>query len=190
MSDTPETKEDAPRNPDLLSELDIPSELIEDIPEAQRDQLIQHVKRSLRVEHFSGPLPPPSLLSQYEHDVQRVIVDEAVENRIHRTTLESRGQLMFFLKEMVGQLFGFVLAIALIVGSVQSVLAGHRVEGLVGIGGTVSLVVGAFLYTDHKKRLDRKEQQALQDESGKHDTPDSAIESGQQSSMLTEGNDA
>lgn len=190
MSDSPESRDDAPEIGDSpQEELAIPSELIEDIPEEQRDKVIQYVKQSLRVERFSGPLPPPSVLALYEPEVQKTIVNESVENRIHRTSVEKRGQTMFFVREIAGLLFGFILALVVIVGSIQSIQSGYNVEGLVGIVGAVSLVVGAFLYTDHKKRSDRKELQKLQDQSNSLDAPDSVIESGPQISIVSEGND-
>ena len=190
MSSTPETSNEASGHETPPLDLAIPPELIQDIPEEQRDLLIQYVKQSLHVEHFSGPLPPPNLLSQYEPDVQRLIVNEAVENRLHRTVLESRGQIMYFAREILGLLFGFVLALVLIVGSVQSVLAAHSVEGLIGIGGAVSLVVGAFLYTDHKKRSQRNERPVLQDPPGDADLTNSEMERDERAKKTLEGNDA
>ena len=187
MSSTPETSNEASGHETPPLDLAIPPELIQDIPEEQRDLLIQYVKQSLHVEHFSGPLPPPNLLSQYEPDVQRLIVNEAVENRLHRTVLESRGQIMYFAREILGLLFGFVLALVLIVGSVQSVLAARSVEGLIGIGGAVSLVVGAFLYTDHKQRSDRKERQALREPSTTDKLPDSDADIDERESKTSEG---
>lgn len=187
MSDTPESVEDATANRDLPPKLVIPSELIEDIPEEKRDLLIQYVQRSLHIEHFSGPLPPPGLLAKYELDVQRVIVDEAVEHRVHRTVLESRGQMMYFAREILGLLFGFVLAFALIVGSVQGMLAGHSAEGLIQIGGTVVLVLGAFLYTDYVKRADRKVRQAQQGQSAELQIRDSTSNDPDQDRAKLEG---
>lgn len=190
MTGTPDSKEDALSEQDSPPVLQIPSELIKDIPEEQRDQLIKYVRQSLHVEHFSGPLPPPSVLSQYEYDVQKVIVDEAVENRVHRTVLESRGQMMYFAREILGLLFGFVLALSLIVGGLQSVLAGRSGEGLVGIGGTVVLVVGAFLYTDHKKRSERNERQLQNDQSTDLDLSNPESDGGKREKVTPQGTNA
>ena len=150
-----------PGNDNPPPDLGKKSEFIKNIPEEQRDMLIQHVKQSLTVEHFSGPLPSADELAKYAPEVQRIIVNESVENRIHRTTLEDRGQKMYFAREMIGLLFGFVLALIMIIGSIQSVQSGYGVEGLIGIGGAVTGIAGTFLFTDYKKRSDRRERQAL-----------------------------
>ncbi len=167
----PSGKDNPP--PDLA----IPAELTQNIPEEQRDKLIQFVTERSYVEHFSGPIPPPSLLGQYDPDVQRIIVNESVEHRLHRTTLENRGQQMYFAREILGLLFGFILALIMIVGSIQSVQSGFGVEGLIGIGGAVTGIAGTFLFADHKKRSDRKERQALQDPPPRTELPDGETES-------------
>ena len=177
MSGKPDSRAGATGNDNLPPYLATLSEHIQSIPEEQRDRLIEYIKKSLTFEDFSIPLPPPSLLAQYDPDVQQIIFNEAVEHRRHRTTLEAREQKIYYARKMIGLLFGSVLTLILIVGSIHIILAGYSAEGLFGIGGAVTGIAGTFLFADHKKRSDRKERQALQDPPPRTELPDGETES-------------
>jgi general stress protein CsbA len=69
---------------------------------------------------------------------------------------ESRGQLFFFIRDVLSLLAAFVLALILITGSIESIQQGQSIEGLLGIGATVSLVAGAFLLRDRHRRKERE----------------------------------
>ena len=142
-------------NEDVTPGIPLPPELIDNIPEEIRDKYIAEISY---VGH-SGPLPPPWLLSQYPEDVQNVIVSESVENRRHRTNMESRRQSLLFIWDILTLAAAFVLAFTLISGSIDIIKLGQSVEGLLGIGGTVSLIAAAFLVRDRKKRRVQQEQQ-------------------------------
>lgn len=73
--------ESAPGNDKPVSELPIPSHILEDIPKERRAELKQYVNEITYVERFSGPIPPPDVLNLYDREVQYAIVNEAVENR-------------------------------------------------------------------------------------------------------------
>lgn len=130
----------------------ISSELLENIPEDLRDRLAQFITQSSAAEYFSDLLPPPSILAQYEPDVQRIIFDAAVENRKHRAALEVREQRIEFYRRIIGLLFGFVLALVVIISSLHIILSGHSTEGLIGLGVTVMVSATAFIYTDLHRR--------------------------------------
>lgn len=142
--------------------LPVPLELIQDIPEEKREELVRYISEISYIKHFSGPLPPASELAQYNQDVQRIIVNEAVQHRRHRATLEDRGQKLFFIRDILALLCAFTLALILIGGCIVIILSGYSVVGLLGIGGTVSLIAGAFLYRDHNNRKERKAREALE----------------------------
>ena len=130
----------------------VSSELLENMPEDLRDRLAQFISQSSSAEYFSGLLPPPSLLAQYEPDVQRIIFDAAIENRKHRAALEAREQRIEFYRRILGLLFGFVLALVVIISSLHIILSGHSTEGLIGLGVTVVASATAFVYTDLQRR--------------------------------------
>ncbi len=157
---------DVPGDKDPTANVSISSEQSNDTPEEVSENSLQYVSETSYLGHYSGPLPPPSLFNQYDKEVQRIIVNEAVENRRHRTKLENRAQRFFFAKDIIALLMAFILAFILIVGSIDIIRLGQSIEGLLGIGGTVSLVAGAFIYRDHSKRKERKEREALLNRSG------------------------
>ena len=81
-------------------------------------------------------LPSADELAKYPAEIQRIIAIEWVENRKHRTATEARRQRFGFVLQVFGLVFGFILALSLIVGSVHIILSGYSNEGLFGIGGT------------------------------------------------------
>ena len=80
MSDAQESAAE-PRGKDNPASVPIiPEEILNNIPDDTRAELIQYVSQITVASHFSGPLPPPDVLNQYDVEVQRTIVNEAVEN--------------------------------------------------------------------------------------------------------------
>ncbi len=150
----------APGNDKPAPELPIPSHILEDIPKERRAELRQYVNEITYVERFTGPIPPPDVLNLYDREVQRAIVNEAVENRKHRTGMQSRSQALLFIWDLLTLGAAFVLAFRLIDGSITTIQQGQSIEGLLGIGATVSLVAGAFLIRDRHRRREREAEQA------------------------------
>lgn len=146
--------------PDSL--VSLPSELLKDLPEDTRDEIVQRFSAMAVVSHFSGPLPPPDILNQYDKESRQTVVAESVAYRRHRTRSQSIAQILYFVKDILALCFAFALALILITGSIEIIQAGRSVEGLLGIGGTVSVIAGAFVYRDHRRRHDasRHEQNA------------------------------
>ncbi len=150
-----EGAESAPGSDKPGPELPIPSHILEDIPKERRAELRQFANEITYVERFSGPIPPPEVLNQYDGEVQRAIVNEAVENRKHRTGMQSRSQALLFVWDLLTLGAAFVLAYRLIDGSIGIIQQGQIIEGLLGIGATVSVVVGAFLLRNRNRRSER-----------------------------------
>ena len=140
---------------DPSSDLQVPQELLDDIPEELRADFVQFFSHIQISRHFSGPLPPPSIFNQYDNDARQVILAESVEYRRHRTKTEERSQIVFFVRDILALLAAFVLALLLIVGSMDIIRQGQSIEGLLGIGATVSLVAGAFLIRDRQRQKER-----------------------------------
>lgn len=141
MSDEIASSDNLPEDSESPQDISIP-------PELSREQL-QYIGQPVHIERlFSGPLPPANELAKYEKDVRKVIVDMAIEQQQHRMTMEDRLQRLFFRRDM----FAFILALIMIIGFIIVILSGYSIEGLLGIGGTVALVIRAFLYNDRKER--------------------------------------
>ncbi len=163
MSDTPGTSSDPPDEENSSSNAVLPSDLLADLPVEKRAELIQLVSQVEVYGSFSGPLPPPEVLNLYDSEARQAILSGFVANGNHRRTSESRGQLFFFIRDILALLAAFVLALMLINGSIESIQQGQSIEGLLGIGGAVAVIAGAFL-RDRKRRRDRKQRNSLSPE--------------------------
>lgn len=158
--------------------ISLPREVIESLPEELRDETPEKITEYiLSVERIRSPLIPPWLLNQYPEKVQTIIVAEVTEQRRHRTKMESRRQLLSFALEFLKLIAAFISVIILITGSIDIIKSGQSVEGLLGIGGTVTLVVSAFLYRDYSARKERREQSATQQPARPPALPDNAEQS-------------
>jgi uncharacterized membrane protein len=101
-------------------------------------------------QHFSGPLPPPAVLKQYDDvapgSAERII--KKFENQTaHRIKMETMMVLSGFIKEVGGLVCGFIIAMTAIIGGIYTVLQGHPfLGGSLSFAGLAALV-GAFLMT-------------------------------------------
>lgn len=162
MSESERSTTDKRSDPQPDSHISLPSELLKDLPKDTRDEIEQRFSAMAIVSHFSGPLPPPDILNQYDKESRQTVVAESVAYRRHRTRSQTIAQILYFVKDILALCFAFALALILVTGSIEIIQAGQSVEGLLGIGGTVSVIAGAFVYRDHRRRNDpgRHEQNA------------------------------
>ena len=163
----------------------LPSELLDNIPEDLRDRVAQFLGQKSSVESFTGILPPPSVLAQYEPEVQRIIFEAAVENRKHRIALEARRQQIEFYRRVFGLLFGFALALVIVVGSLHLIVSGHRVAGLIGIGATMLAAAATFVYADRQRH---RESIAEPETSNNFERTEHSASAGKQARSDKEGN--
>ena len=173
----------SPEDDNLAKDIPISPELIEAVPEEKRKELIQQISEySLHVEHIvSSPLPPPKMIKEYQEAVPgsgELIIDSFVQQQKHRRMLEDRGQKEFIKRDMLSLWFAFILALVMILGFIIVILSGRSVEGLLGMGGTVATVAGAFLYNQHSSRKERQEREALTKSASPPELPDSGSEAG------------
>jgi uncharacterized membrane protein len=109
----------------------------------------------VRQETFSGPLPPPEILGQYNEIVPGLadrIVKMAESQSSHRQKLESRVVWFDGIRTMFGLIFGLVVALAGIVGGAELILGGHSLTGLASILLPLGAIVGAFVYQQRPKK--------------------------------------
>ena len=163
MSREPTTENDSRLEERPGNKTSLPREVIESLPEELRDESPEKITEYfLSVERIRSPVIPPWLLNQYSKEVQAVIVGEVPEHRRHRTKLESKRQILSFVFDVLKLASALISVVILLTGSIDIIKSGQSAEGLIGIGGTVTLVVGAFLYRDHNRRMDRREREAPQ----------------------------
>ncbi len=112
-------------------------------------------------EYFSGPIPPPSVMRQYEEilpgSAERIL--KMAENQSsHRISMESKIIPRQQRESTLGQIFGFILSLLLIGYGIYAMKEGHAWIG--GIIVTVTLVSLAALFVvgrhKIKKDLDNK----------------------------------
>lgn len=84
--------------------------------------------------------------------------------------MESRRQILLFVWDYLTLGAAFFLALILISGSIDIIRSGQSIEGLLGLGGSVSLIAGAFLFKDRKRRRDLNERDSLSPEHTERDS--------------------
>jgi uncharacterized membrane protein len=102
------------------------------------------------LQHFSGPLPPPSILKQYDEvapgSAERIIKKFERQTE-HRIKIESIIAWTGSVKEIGGLVCGFTIAMTAIIGGIYTALQGHPfLGGSLSFAGLAALV-GAFLVT-------------------------------------------
>lgn len=99
-------------------------------------------------EHFSGPLPHPKTLGEYESVVAGAaerILQKFESQADHRQTLESWVIKTDAVKSILGLACGFVIAMTAIVGGIYTTSIGNSfLGGSLSFAG-LALLVGAFI---------------------------------------------
>ncbi len=121
-----------------------PPDILKEIPDEKRQELIQYFSRIVYIEETSGPLPPPSMLAAYSLETQKIIVEEWSNQGPHRRKLEERVFETSAQHERRGMWLGFFLALSLIVGGTAVILAGYSAAGLVLISADAAAL--AIIY--------------------------------------------
>jgi len=116
----------------------------------QHNQLDAQGKNGVVVQaqHFSGPLPHPAILEQYEKIVPGAaerILQKFESQSEHRQKLESSVVWVDNFKSIAGLFLGFIIAMTTIVGGIVCALKGKPL-----LGGTLSfaglaILVAAFI---------------------------------------------
>lgn len=111
---------------------------------------------------FSGPLPPPAVLEQYNRIVsgaaERII--KMVENQSsHRQRLESRVIKTDNAKSILGLIFAFIVSLlGLSLGAYTALQGSPLFGGAVSIGVLVSIVTAFIVGSKRRQRiLERRE---------------------------------
>jgi uncharacterized membrane protein len=127
------------RNEDVVSkDLD---DIITSLPEDKRKKAIK-ILTSLSIERsFRGPLPPPSVLAEYNQVVangaERIMKMAEVQSG-HRIELEKHAIKEELKQSSNGQKYGFLLAILGIISALILALMGQ--DAVAGIFGTTTIV--------------------------------------------------
>ncbi len=107
----------------------------------------QEVRRELRF--FSGPLPPPDVLREYNEIVPgsaERILQMAEREQSHRHGAETRDGEGGLTLAKRGQLVGAVLAFMATTGGMALLALGRNISGFAIIASTVAIFGAAFIY--------------------------------------------
>jgi uncharacterized membrane protein len=115
---------------------------------------------------FSGPLPPPGLLAQYNEIIPNGaerIVAMAEKQSAHRERLEARVIEGNVASQTRGSYFSFILALVAIVGGFWLIHEGRSASGLAAVITSVVGLVSVFFYSKYEQRQERVQKaEALQ----------------------------
>ena len=143
-------------NKSLPKELD---EIIKYIPADKQKKAIEIISSlSITTESiFSGPLPPPSILKEYNNTVKdgaERIMKMAEHQSNHRIELEKHAIKEELNQSSKGQKFGFILAIIGLLSAVLLAILGHDTVAGIFASTTIIGLVTVFVIG---KRSQKKE---------------------------------
>lgn len=103
---------------------------------------------TIKAEQFSGPLPPPAILAQYDKIVPgsaATIIARSEKQSDHRMSLEAYVIPQQQDQSARGQHYGLIVALTGILASLVMVLCGHDAAGGFVGGTTLVGMVGIFV---------------------------------------------
>ena len=128
--------------------------------EIQEEVVAEKVLAVIRQEFlFSGPLPPPQILSQYNEAVPNGaerIMAMAEKQSEHRRELEAKVITTDSRNSLCGIIAAFVLGMTTVIVGGIAVVEGHSIPGAflgsAGLGG----IVYSFIYGTRERRKERE----------------------------------
>lgn len=129
----------------------------------QQQQVQQQIVRAEQTQTlaaFSGPLPPPEILKQYDEVfagcAERIVV-MAERQSTHRQSLETTVIKGGSRNETLGLIGAAVLGITAIICGYLLVEHGKDAQGFSVILGTIGTLAGIFIWGRHRQEKERKE---------------------------------
>ena len=114
---------------------------------------------SATAQAFSGPLPPPDILTKYNSVVPNAaerIITMAETQAAHRQRIESKVIESNIKNSRLGLHYGLIIGLTSVLGGALCILYGHEIGGTI-LGGTgLSSLVGVFVYGSIQKKKERE----------------------------------
>ena len=107
---------------------------------------------------FSGPLPPPQVLAQYEKILPgsaEKIMDNAARQSQHRMDLENKVVHSDVSNSRLGLIFGLIMGLAGFTAAVLVARFGKETASSIIGGGTLVALVGSFIYGSRGKNIEK-----------------------------------
>lgn len=121
----------------------------------------QHIHQRVRQTSFSGPLPHPDILNQFDEETRKTIVQMAVDDQKHVHEMNKTGLSGSILKDRRGQLCGVTIAV---VGLIAAVLIAPYSAFAAGIIGTLDLFGMVALFVAPRVLEGRRNKKAVEDD--------------------------
>jgi uncharacterized membrane protein len=122
-------------------------------PIAEQEREVEEQRR-VSVAEWSGPLPPPAILNQFnnvvENGAERIFAAWERETA-HRHKLESRDLFSTTFDVIMGKVFAFLFVLAALLVCVFAIFAGAEWVAAVLGGGVITSVVWAFVKVNRPK---------------------------------------
>ena len=115
-----------------------------------RGDLIPREVLAAYMEEYSGPIPHPVTLRQINEVVPgaaKQIIDDAHAQTAHRQKLETKYLNAAIANSKRGQVFAFIVAVIVLVGSLVLIGLGAQLVGLALVISSLAALVGVFVYT-------------------------------------------
>ncbi len=107
---------------------------------------------------FSGPLPPPGVLAEYERIVPgsaEKVINLTMDQARHRMDLETRVVDSDINDSRMGLIFAFLTGLAGFAAAVLVAKLGYGTASSIIGGGTLVALVGAFIYGLRGKNMEK-----------------------------------
>lgn len=135
-----------------------PQQIQQTQAQIQQDAIVEKAVGVI-MQEFSGPLPPPQILEQYNaiipNGAERIMVMAEAQSE-HRRGLETTVINTDSRNSFLGVIFGFILGLTTIIVGTIVVLKGYTWPGTIfGTAGLVGLV-SVFVYGTKERRKERE----------------------------------
>ena len=134
-------------NKDLIEINNIVDE-VERLPQEQRQVVLQ------KLEIYQGALPHPDILKGYQDldsDAAKKIIDNGIAESQHRREMEDKYLSGNIASHKLGQLFGFIIALVVIIGGIYLIATDKQIAGSILTGTTALGLIGLFTGNSQNK---------------------------------------
>ena len=131
-----------------LIEIDNIVDEVERLPQEKRQVVLE------RLEIYQGDLPHPDILKGYQNldpNAAQKIIDNGIAESQHRREMENKYLLGNIASHKLGQLFGFIIALVVIIGGIYLISTGKQIAGSVLTGTTALGLIGLFTGNNQNK---------------------------------------
>lgn len=134
---------------DVIDDPEEDSIFVEELGDKIKEEVISITRSMIRKEHFSGPLPPPKIIKDYDEILpgaaERIFALAESETR-QRHNLENKIVSSGTRDSTLGVIFAFIIGLVGIGGGVYVITLGYELSGTVLSGASLASIVGSFIY--------------------------------------------